>query len=796
MNFFARIAVVLLLLVNANAVFSKSRIKGAFSGIVKDAQTGNPIEGASVYISDVKLGSITDKKGFFILMHVSDGKHLVEVSHIGYSTQAFSISIDGDLQKEILLQPTIVENNAVVVTGVTKATQLKNIPFQVSVMKKQDLLQTSSMNIIESITKKAGISSISTGPAISKPIIRGLGYNRVLTVNDGVRQEGQQWGDEHGIEIDEASVNKIEVLKGPASLVYGSDAMAGVINIISNVPAPNNTIKSNIGSNYQSNNQLRSVNGNISGNKYGINWNLYGTLKAATDYQNKYDGYVFNSKFNEHNAGGYIGYNSSWGYSHLLLSNFDMKAGLVEGKRDSTTGNFVKSISQISDTIASNADFTSVNPNIPYQHIRHFKIATDNAIKIGANHLSINVGWQENQREEFGNPDNTSERALYFDMKTITYAAQFHCKDINGFKTSFGINGMNQSNVNLGLEQLIPDYLLSDAGVFVFVQKEYHTLNISGGIRFDQRNIQVQALKEGGLDKGEAFTKQFGNFSGSVGVTYPFNNHINAKLNLASAYRAPSIPELAANGAHEGTIRYEYGNKNLQSETSTQIDASVELNYEHFSFNLAGYFNQFNNFIFYQKLQIASGADSMVNGLSAFQFNQQKANVAGVEVTLDIHPHPLDWLHVENTFSYVRGYFQESIEGSNNLPFIPAPKLLTEIRADRKSLSKLLQNAYFKIEMENTFDQNNAFTAYNTESASSGYTIFNLGLGADICNQKSHPLFSLFITASNITDVAYQNHLSRLKYADTNNATGRRGVFNVGRNIGVKLLVPLSFEWK
>lgn len=795
MNFIIRISITFALLFFAGFSFSHPLLKGSFSGEVKDAHTGKAIEGVSVYISDIKMGSTTNSKGEFNISNISDGKHLVEVSHIGYATIAFEILINGDTKKLVLLQPAIVENNAVVVTGVTKATQLKNIPFQVSVMKKQELLETSSMNLIESISKKAGISSISTGPAISKPLIRGLGYNRVLTINDGVRQEGQQWGDEHGIEIDEASVNKIEVLKGPASLVYGSDAMAGVINIISNVPTPNNTIKMNIGSNYQTNNQLRSFNGNISGNKNGINWNVYGTIKAASDYQNKYDGYVFNSKFNEHNAGGYIGYNADWGFSHILLSNFDLKAGLVEGKRDPLTGNFLKTISNISDTIATNADFTSTEPMIPYQHIRHFKIASDNSFKVRAHHLSVNLGWQQNQREEFGNPEDPTERSLFFDMKTITYTTQFHFKEINGFKTSIGINGMSQSNTNLGIEQLIPDYTLFDAGIFVFSQKQFKNLNISGGLRYDHRNINVQKLKVDDTEIGDAFTNQFGNVSGSVGVTFPFNNHINVKLNLARAFRAPSIPELSSNGAHEGTIRYEYGNKSLKSETSTQIDASIDCNYEHFSFNLAGYYNLFDNFIYYQKLQTNIGLDSIVNELTAFQFNQQKANLAGVEINLDIHPHPLDWLHIENTFSYVKGFFQESIEGSDNLPFMPAAKLLTEFRADSKSLNKILKNAYFKIEMENTFAQNNAFTAYNTETPSLGYTIFNVGLGTEVCNKKSRQLFSIYLTASNITDVAYQNHLSRLKYADINNLTGRMGVYNVGRNFGVKVLVPLSFGW-
>jgi len=315
----------------------------AFSGTVKDSKTGKALAGVSVSIVDEKSGTTSNENGYFIINKLRSGKHLVELSHLGYATLVVNINNESDFNKDFFLDQSILENNAVVVTGVAKATQLKTVPFQVAVIRKQDFLQTSSMNIIESITKKAGVSSISSGPAISKPLIRGLGYNRVLTINDGVRQEGQQWGDEHGIEVDDVRVNKIEILKGPAAEVYGSDAMAVVINIITNVPTPNNTFKVNVGSNYQSNNQLSSYNANLSGNKNGLNGALYFTSKAAGDYQNKYDGYVFNSKFNELNTGGYLGYNSKWGYSHLLFSNFDLKAGLVEGERDSS-GNFIKPI--------------------------------------------------------------------------------------------------------------------------------------------------------------------------------------------------------------------------------------------------------------------------------------------------------------------------------------------------------------------------------------------------------------------------------------------------------------------
>ncbi len=775
-------------------------LKGSFSGIITDAATGRPIQGVAVYISDTRTGTHTNSNGEYFIDNIPEGNHLIEFSHIGFNTLALQITIKGDTKKDIVLSESVVENNAVVVTGVSRASQLKKVPFQVAVMRKEELQQTTSTNIIDAITRKAGVSSLATGPAISKPVIRGLGYNRVLTINDGVRQEGQQWGDEHGIEIDEASVNKIEILKGPASLVYGSDAMAGVINIITNVPTTINTIKANIGSNYQTNNKLRSLYGNVAGNINGFNWNIYGTTKGAEDYKNKFDGNVFNSKFVEKNAGGYVGYNGNWGFSHLLVSNFNLKAGLIEGDRDSL-GRFVRANSSGDEVVATEDDFTKTTPFIPYQHIRHFKIATDNSFKIGVNNLTLNMAYQQNQREEFGDAANPNQQGLFFDLETKTITSQFHIKERNGWKPSVGVSGMNQKNTNRGLEQLIPNYILNDAGIFIFTEKDLNKLTISGGARFDNRNIKVSNLiDENGAVKGNAFNKQFSNFSGSIGAAYAANKNINLKLNIARAFRAPSIPELASNGAHEGTIRYEYGNNNLKSELSTQIDVSVELNNEHVSFNLAGYVNSFSNFIFYKKLATVSGGDSTVNvngeDLAAFNFEQRKAVLAGIEATLDVHPHPIDWLHFQNTFSYVRGRLKDEIEGTNNLPFIPAPKLLTELRGDFKKTGKSIANLYAKIEMDNTFKQSKAFTAFDTETPTAAYTLFNAGFGTDVNCNNGKTLFTINFSANNIGNIAYQNHLSRLKYAAENIVTGRNGVFNMGRNFSVKVNVPLVFNVK
>ncbi len=776
---------------------SESPLYGSFSGKITDANTGAPLQAASIYIADMKLGTSSDAAGNFLIKNIPTGIHLIEISHVGYTSVVESIDLQSDVSKNFVLSEAVVENNAVIVTGVTGATQLKKVPFAVSVLRKEDFFRNTSPNIIESLTRIGGVSTLATGPAISKPVIRGLSYNRVLTINDGVRQEGQQWGDEHGIEIDEASVSKVELLKGPASIIYGSDALAGVVNIITNVPVPLNTLKANVSSNYQSNNNLRTLNANIGGNNNGFNWNLYSSNKAANDYKNKYDGSVFNSKFNENNVGGYAGYNGKWGFTHLLVSSFNLKAGLIEGDRDSD-GFFVKALAGGGTARATNDDFKSSIPQTPYQHIRHFKIATDNNIKIGKNNLTFNLGFQRNQREEFGNPDDLNERALYFDLRTITYTAQFHLAKKNGWETSYGVNGMQQNNQNRGVEQLVPDYNLFDIGLYAYSRKVIDNVTLSGGLRFDSRSIDAADLLGETSVKGEAFKKSFSNVSGSLGLAAQLTDQLNLKLNIARGFRAPSIPELASNGAHEGTTRYEYGNTQLKSETSLQFDAGVDYTTEHLSLGLSAFYNNFNNFIFYRKLQGANATDSLVDVdgdlLTAFKFDQQRAFLAGMEATIDIHPHPLDWLHILNTFSIVTGQFKDPIEGNKFIPFVPASKIATEFKGSFNKLSNSIRNFYVKFEIDNTFTKKDVFTTFNTETETPGYTLLNAGIGADIVNKRNKTLFSLGFSGMNMGDVAYQNHLSRLKYAAENEATQRTGVYNIGRNFSVKLNIPLSFS--
>lgn len=764
--------------------------KVMLQGTVTDQLTGQVLQGASIYFPELKKGIATNDKGYYQIS-ITPGKYLVEVSYIGYTIQTVQLTVTTAMKKDFALNHNVLENANVTVTSFLRATSSKRTPTPISILRKEDLFKGASTNFIDALSKTPGVTQLTTGPAISKPIIRGLGYNRVVVLNDGVKQEGQQWGDEHGIEVDEYNVSRTEVLKVPASIIYGSEALSGVINIVSNVPVVEGVIKGNLFSNYQSNNQLQGYHFDMAGNHHGLVWGFNASTKKASDYKNKYDGYVFNSKFSELNGGGIVGIEKEWGYSHFIVSEFTQKLGMIEGSRNNL-GQFIKEIplapgNHISsiEVPATDADFSANDPSIPYQYIQHTKFILDNSINWGTGKLKANIAYQRNQRQEFGNVLDPSEKSLYFDLGTLNYSFQYLLPETHNWKHTIGVSGMNQDNQNKGVETLIPAYKAVELGLFFFTQKHINQLYLSGGLRVDKKGIEFNGLQ-----------KDYGDIAGSFGATYEAENNVVYKFNVARGYRAPNLSELGSNGAHEGTNRYEYGNPNLASEKSLQFDLGTEWSNEHVSIAANVFYNMVTDYIFYQKLIGVKGGDSIIvkdnKNYYAFAYHQQDAHLFGAEGNIDIHPHPLDGLHIENTLSYVRGVFNHALDGSSNLPNIPTFRWIAELRYELAKQSVNYKNTYFSVQLDNVAAQNNPFTGYHTETKTPAYSLLNIGVGTQLMN-KGKQLFSIALFAQNITDVAYQNSLSRLKYTDENMLTGRMGVFNMGRNFSLKLNVPLQF---
>jgi iron complex outermembrane receptor protein len=784
-------------------------------GRVLDNSVGQSLSGAIISLPDLKTGTITDSNGYYSITKLPKGSCLVEVRMIGYNAITKRVIVENETEANFVLGESVLERDEVVVTGTSLATEQRKAVIPIMSIRMRELQQNVSSNIVDAIATQPGISQVTTGPAISKPVIRGLSHNRIITMNDGIRQEGQQWGDEHGIEIDDENVSRVEVLKGPASLAYGSDALAGVVNIISDDPLPLNTIRGNVVANYQSNSGLYALHGKIQGNIDGYSWKLYLTEKAAHDYKNRYDGYVHNSRFNNRNYGATIGLNRKWGYSHLIFTSFSQELGLVEGERDSATGDFLKLVNDNgveNMEVVSAGEGRSYNVLTPSQNITHNRLSWNNSIYLSnGSRFNIVLGLQQNERREFDDVTAPATPGLHLNLHTYNYDLSYFFAEWNDWHVSAGVNGMLQRNTNHGSEFLIPDHDLSDIGAYTIARKEWGKLSVLAGLRFNSRNISVESLyldslgeRSSGIEPGgtvlfAGFKNQYSNLAGSLGASYSVTDRAAIKANIATGFRAPNIAELSANGVHEGAIRYEYGNTLLKPENSIQTDIGYSWNSEHVEVSTAVFYNYVRNFIFIRKLLDAGGNDSIpvVNndeGFPAFVYTQNNAALYGGEFYIDLHPHPLDWLHIDNSFSYVRGIIFNGTDSTGNLPYIPAARWTPELRAQKRTLGKMLANSYLRIGANVVFTQNNIFNAYGTETRTAGYTFLDAGLGTDIVNRKKKILFSVNVAVKNITNVAYQDHLSRLKYAAENSVTGRSGVYNTGRNFSIRINVPFSIR--
>ncbi len=681
--------------------------------------------------------------------------------------------------------------NELTVTGVTGDTKLKHATAPINIVSPQVLRATVSTNIIDAIAHQPGVNQLTTGGSISKPIIRGLGYNRVVVMSEGVRQEGQQWGDEHGVEVDGSSVNSVEILKGPASLMYGSDAMAGVVILHPQATPPDGEIRANVSTEYQTNNGLFHYSLQMAGNQKGFVWDARFSDKMAHAYKNKYDGYVPGSQFRERAGRLMLGINKSWGHSRLIWTAYHLTPSIIEGERDPETGE-----------LEHEEGWTGhqYSKSLPFQEVKHNKLVWDNAFNLSSGYLKAIIGYQQNRRQEY--EESADEYELYFKLHTLTYDLRYITNEVNGWKLSTGIGGMYQKSGNEGEEYLIPDYRLFDFGIYATATKslgDRWTLN--GGLRYDHRRLHGYALEEDGDMRFTDFTRHFNGFTGSIGAVCNINDHFNVRLNVARGFRTPNMSELASNGVHEGSIRYELGNQQLKAEYSWQVDLGLDFTSRYVSAQLALFANRINNYIFTHRLP-----EEIEKGYLTYAYTQGNARLLGFEAGVDFHP--IHSVHFSNTFSFVDAQLIHASSDTKYLPFTPAPRWTSELKWElfHHSHSTVhhhhttdaahrspFNNLYIAAGLDCYLRQSHIYSADETETVTPGYALLSLSAGTDI-QIKGKKIAELYITADNLLNKAYQNHLSRLKYCDINNVTGRRGVYNMGRNITFKVVVPINIH--
>lgn len=664
-----------------------------------------------------------------------------------------------------------LELNEVTVTGAVGDMKIKETPMPVMTLHVKELRQLPSTNLIDALAKLPSMAQITTGGGISKPVIRGLGYNRIVVVNDGIRQEGQQWGDEHGIEIDANEVGSVEIMKGPSSLMYGSDAMGGVL-VFKGLPTlPEGSLMGNVNAEYQTNNGLLGASLNLAGNQKGFTWDARFSEKHAHAYQNRYDGYVPNSQFGERAFSLKAGLIRKWGFSNLKFGYYNLIPSIVEGERDTVTGELV-----------SEGDLLSYKHGLPYQKVYHYKAVSESFINLSSGYLKIIAGYQQNRRQEF--EESADEYGLYMQLHTLNYDVRYVSEERAGWKFSTGVNGMGQKSLNLGEEYLIPDYDMFDAGVYATASKALGRWNLSGGLRFDYRYLDAKGLIEDDELRFEDFSRNFHGVTGSFGTTCEVAEGLDMKINLARAFRAPNISELASNGEHEGSLRYEIGNHHFDPEYSLQADLGFDYTTRYFELYGSAFANRISNYIYLHRI------DSIVDPeLMTFAYAQGDALLTGFEAGVDIHP--FHALHVGSSFSYVNAQLLHQTEDMKWLPMTPVPRLSADVKYELTHDGKVFNNAYVAVRMDWCLEQDHYYAAYDTETATPSYLLLGLSAGTDIL-VKGKKDAELTMLVDNLTDVCYQDHLNRLKYTDWNVATGRQGVFNMGRNVVFRVTVPIG----
>ncbi|MEO6916192.1 MAG: TonB-dependent receptor [Chitinophagaceae bacterium] len=795
---------------------------GTLSGRVTDKSNGHAIAGATVYINDLKVGAVTDTSGNYFFRKLPSGSFLVEARSVSYKASTQNITINGSVVLDFKLTVNIVEESEVVVTGLSKATQIRRSPIPIVSVNHAALTSNLNTNIIDALTRVPGVTAVTTGPNVSKPYIRGLGYNRILTLYDGIRQEGQQWGDEHGIEVDQFSIDRVEIVKGPSSLSYGSDAVAGVVNLIPTQPAPEGKMIGDIMGEYYTNNRQFAGSAMLSGTKNGFEWLGRISHKQATNYQNNADGRVYGTGFKETDATAYLGVHGNWGFSHLSFSMFNNQLEIPDGSRDSATGMFTKQITEADDfrPIVPDAELTTYKIADLHQHVQHYRFFSNNSYSIGQSRFTLNLAYQKSIRQEFNHPEMSGIAGLWLDLNTYNYDVKYFAPEFNGWNVTLGVNGMYQkNNVTKGTDFLIPSFHQFDIGPFAQIKKTFDKLDIAGGIRYDSRSFTNDQLYTKpdpvtGFDKPyygpvtAQDTAIFSNYhhifagaSGSLGFTYNATEQLSFKANIARGFRAPNIAEISSNGAHPGTNIYQIGNPNFKPEFNWQEDIGLTYASKYLVLNLSIFYNSIQNFIFNQRLLGTNGSDSvLLSGFQTFKFLQGKAALYGGEINIDIHPTPK--LHFENSLSIVYGSNKASgiikiQEDNKYIPFIPPFHGLSELRYDFTSDRTNSNKGYIKAQLVYYAAQNRVYTADNTETTTPGYNLFNIGIGKSFMNKTGKSIMNVSVMANNLFNVSYYNHLSRLKYfISPNDPDQTHGIHDIGRNIALRLDIPLNFELK
>lgn len=762
------------------------------SGVIYDAENKEPLPGAIVSIHELDVAKVTDIDGQFLFNSIRPATYHLHVSYMGYKARTLVKSVRQVETLHIYLEPTTLELSEIVVESNHYKTGPKEQTLPMEILDAEFLAKNRKGTFVNSLEDIPGISAINTGVGISKPVIRGMSFNRVIVNDKGVKQEGQQWGTDHGLEIDMFEPGRVEVIKGPGSLMYGSDGLGGVINIFPPAIPHDKEIEGSVQGIYKSNNHLIGTSTVIQGKKNDwiyrgrFSTQDFGDYRVPAD-QFTYNGYnlsIYNERLKntagqERNFTLMSGVKKNWGYSTLTVSNFHQKAGL-----------FVGAVG-IPRSYQLDHDGSYRNIDIPNQQTRHLKIASNSNVLIGGKWLEMDWGYQRNRREEHSDPtahgqvegpEGTLEHGL--DLQTVSVNTRYFWQASESHTRIIGLQGQYQWHDWDGFAFLLPEFRSSNIGVFVY--EEYSWANrftATGGLRLDYaiRDITGYSESDGTVffQYNEDINRDYFNMSGALGLSFYPNDLLNLKLNLGTSYRVPTPNELSINGLHHGTFRYELGESDLTSERGVQMDFSLSYQKKDFSLVVTPFASYFNGFIYLAATtQFSSDFNPFLPAESGqiYQYRQNDAVFGGAEIAVEYHP--LEALHWRAAYEYVYNY---NLDTKLPLPFTPPGSLYSELEYGFELNGSILKDIHLGANTKWVFDQNRVD---RNERETSGYWLLGINAGVGI-RLGENSTGQLSFSAQNLLNKKYLNHLSRYRLLN---------LPEQGRNFVISFKIPFAIK--
>ena len=766
------------------------------TGSVRD-EKGIPLPGCHVHYTD--MCDVTDGDGVFS-HSVPEGRNRFTFSFVGYAQKDTSIVVTHDVVFDFSLSPDnrLITEIAVVGNGISTAKSKKN-----EVVSAKFISKTLTGTFIKSIERLPGVNSMDIGANASKPIIRGMGFNRVVVSENGVKQEGQQWGADHGLEVDPFSVETAEVVKGASGLEHGSDAIGGYINITNNKMPKKHSLSG------EASVLAKSVNYTYGGSVFlqgRSEKNFFKMRASAMDFADYrvptdriyylerkipvYGNRLKNTAGEERDFSTTVGRVSNKYKATLMVSNVYKKAGFFPGAHG------------IPDIRRVEHDGDYRNIEYPYQKANHLKLLSQTKLFLNNGDLTFDFGFQDNLRQEWSVfhthypnqtvPDRDENLELEFHLRTYNANVKFQINSSTLGKLRLGLQYQFKDNEVGGYNFLLPEYEASSLGVFA--QCEYSLndyLKLNGGFRFDYGTINTQGffdpiLYEYFIDedysndeaisyaqRSVGLNKGFGDLSWLIGLVYKPNDRFVYRMNIGTAFRVPTAIELGSNGVHHGSFRHEQGDERLDSEKGYYIDGNIEWHNQVWEIGLSPYLYYFSNYLY---LQPTGEFSKLPDAGQIYRYSQTKALVSGVEFSLN-----KNWVkdRVSSLLTLEYIYNQRLSDNRKErypLPFTPPVNGFLEFDYELFKNSDRFENTRFFVNSRFALRQSRIS---NNEEETDGYIVGGAGISTDAWLGKQKVEFVL--QGNNLFNTKYFNHVSFYRKIE---------IPEQGRNIQLLVKVP------